>query len=56
VEGTGAATVTITGQVIGNVIEFYDQNAADQDQVKGVSVKYDFHLLPALYGARLVDD
>jgi hypothetical protein len=56
VEGSGSGTLTLTGQVIGNVIEFYDQNAANQDQVLGLSVKYDRHLLPALYGARLVSD
>jgi hypothetical protein len=56
VEGTGSATLTITGQVIGNVIEFYDQNAANQDQASGLTVKYDLHLLPAVYGARLVND
>ncbi len=55
VEGTGSGTLTITGQVVANVVQFYDQNAVNQDQATGVSVKYDYHLLPLIYGARLVD-
>jgi hypothetical protein len=56
VEGPGTGTMTIIGQVVANVIEFWDQDAVDNDQRNGMSAQYAFYLEPPLYGARLVNE